>query len=52
MTELATLLHQAADQVDDPQEKTRLRAFADHAGSISRTVLGGVLTTLATNIVT
>ncbi len=52
VSELVALLRQAADQVDDPQEKTRLRAFADAAGGISRTVLGGVLTTLATNVVT
>lgn len=49
VSQLVELLRQAADQVDDPQEKSRLRAMADAAGGISREILGGVLTALATN---
>lgn len=52
VSDLVELLRQAAEQVGDPEEKSRLRALADAAGGISRTVLGGVLTTLATNAIT
>jgi DNA-binding transcriptional regulator YhcF (GntR family) len=45
---LVTALRQAADQVDDPQEKSRLRALADNALGVGRDVLGGVLVNLAT----
>lgn len=41
-------LRQAADLVDDPAEKSRLRNLADHALGLSRDVLGGVLTAVAT----
>lgn len=48
VSRLVDALRQAADQVDDPVEKGRLRALADHAGSVSRDVLGGVLTAVLT----
>jgi DNA-binding transcriptional MocR family regulator len=48
VSQLVDLLRQAADGVDDPQEKSRLRALADAAGGVSREVLAGVLTALAT----
>jgi DNA-binding transcriptional MocR family regulator len=45
---LVDALRQAADQVDDPQEKSRLRTLADNALGVGRDVLGGVLVNLAT----
>jgi hypothetical protein len=45
ITSLVSALRQAADQVDDPDEKTRLRRLADGFLGISKTVAGGVLTT-------
>jgi len=45
ITSLVATLRQAADQVDDPDEKTRLRRLADGFLGISKTVAGGVLTT-------
>ncbi len=44
VSRLVDALRQAAEQVEDPVEKGRLRALADHAGSVSPDVLGGVLT--------
>ncbi len=41
---LVASLRQAADLVDDPAEKSRLRALADGALGVSREVLGGALT--------
>lgn len=48
VSRLVAALRQAANQVDDPDEKRRLRKLADEALGISRNVLGGVLTALAT----
>jgi hypothetical protein len=48
VSRLVTALRQAADQVDDPDDKRRLRKLADEALGVSRNVLGGVLTALAT----
>jgi len=45
---LVEALRQAADLTPDPAEKSRLRALADGALTVSRTVLGGVLVNLAT----
>lgn len=45
---LVDALRQAADQVEDPQEKSRLRTLADNALGVGRDVLGGVLVNLAT----
>jgi DNA-binding transcriptional MocR family regulator len=45
---LVTALRQAADQVEDPAEKSRLRSLADAALGISRDVMGGVLTAVLT----
>ena len=45
---LVEALRQAADRVDDPAEKGRLRTLADQAGNVSRDVLAGVLTALVT----
>ncbi len=44
-------LRQAADLIDDPDEKSRLRRLADEALGLSRSVLGGVLTAVATGVV-
>lgn len=41
-------LRQAADAVDDPEEKSRLRRLGDAALNVSQSVLGGVLVNLAT----
>lgn len=45
---LVSALRQAADQVADPAEKSRLRMLADNVGSVGRDVLGGVLTAVLT----
>lgn len=50
VSDLIALLRQAADQVDDPEEKSRLRRLADNAGGVSRDVLAGVLTALAISV--
>jgi len=39
---------QAAELTDDPDERTRLRRFADGAANVSRTVLSGVITAVIT----
>jgi len=44
ITSLVSALRQAADQVDDPDEKTRLRRLADGLLGISKNVASGVLT--------
>lgn len=41
-------LRHAANQVDDPEEGSRLRRLADNAGSVSRDVLAAVLATVIT----
>lgn len=46
--DLVALLRQAADQVEDPEERSRLRALADGAIGIGRNTLGAVLTTWLT----
>ncbi len=48
VSRLVAALRQAADQVDDPDDKRRLRKQADEAMGVTRNVLGGVLTALAT----
>lgn len=52
VTQLITMLRQAAEQTNDPEERTRLGKLADVAGGASRSVLAGVLTTLASGAVT
>ena len=52
VTSLVQALQQAAEHVDDPAEKSRLRALADSALGISRHVLGGVLTAVITRQIT
>lgn len=49
---LVAALRQAADHVEDPDEKGRLRSLADAALGISRDVMGGVLTAVLTAGVT
>jgi DNA-binding transcriptional MocR family regulator len=44
VTTLLDLLRQAAEQTSDPAERSRIRALADQAANVSRSVLGGVLT--------
>lgn len=44
LSSLVSALQQAADQVDDPDEKTRLRRLADGFLGLPRSVAGGVLT--------
>lgn len=39
---------QAAELIDDPEEKSRLRRFADGALGVSRDVMSGVLTAVLT----
>jgi hypothetical protein len=51
VTAFVSALRQAADLVDDPAEKSRLRTLADGALGLSRDVLGGVLTAVATGAV-
>jgi hypothetical protein len=48
VSDLADLLRQAADEVDDPDEKTRLRRAADSVLNVSRDVMVGVMTAYAT----
>lgn len=48
VSRLVDALRQAADQVSDPEEKSRLRRLADNAGSVSRDVLAGVLSAVIT----
>jgi DNA-binding transcriptional MocR family regulator len=48
ITNLVSALRQAADHVDDPAEKSRLRTLADQALHVSRDVLGGVLVAVMT----
>lgn len=45
---LVAALRRAADLTDDPAEKSRLRALADGALGVSRSVLAGVLTAVLT----
>lgn len=44
VTRLVQAAVQAAELTDDPEEKTRLRRFADSAVTVSREVMSGVLT--------
>ncbi|HMM96708.1 hypothetical protein [Phycicoccus sp.] len=46
VSRLVKALTQAADHVDDPEEKSRLRRLADNAGTVSRDVLAAVLATV------
>jgi hypothetical protein len=48
VSQLVSALRQAADQVADPEEKSKLRKLADGAGGVSREVLAGVLTAVIT----
>lgn len=48
VSQLIDALRQAADQVDDPEEKSRLRTLADGVGGISRDVATNVLTAFLT----
>lgn len=48
VSRLVSALRQAAELVDDPVEKGRLRTLADGALGIGREVLGGVLIAAAT----
>lgn len=48
ITNLVSALRQAANQVDDPDEKTRLRRLADGFLGISKNVASGVLTAFIT----
>jgi hypothetical protein len=48
VSNLVAALRQAADQVDDPAEKSRLQTLADQALHVSRDVLGGVLVAVMT----
>jgi hypothetical protein len=48
ISDLVAALRQAADQVEDPAEKSRLRTMADMALGISRDVLASVLVAVAT----
>lgn len=48
VSQLVSALRQAADEVADPEEKSRLRKLADGVGGVSRDVLSGVLTTVIT----
>lgn len=48
VSQLVSSLRQAADEVSDPEEKSRLRKLADGVGGVSREVLSGVLTTVIT----
>lgn len=48
VSQLVSALRQAADEVADPDEKSRLRKLADGAGGVSRGVLAGVLTAVIT----
>ena len=48
ISRLIDALRQAADQVDDPEERSRLSRLADNAGSVSCDVLAAVLATVIT----
>lgn len=48
VTRLVDALRQAADQTNDPEEKSKLRRLADNAGGVSRDVLAAVLATVIT----
>lgn len=48
VSQLVSALRQAADEVSDPDEKSRLRKLADGVGGVSREVLSGVLTAVIT----
>lgn len=48
ISRLIDALRQAAEQVSDPAEKSRLRRLADNAGSVSRDVLAAVLAAVIT----
>lgn len=48
VTHLVNAALQAAELTDDPDERTRLRRFADGAIGVSRDVMSGVLTAVLT----
>lgn len=48
VSRLVEAIRQAADQVDDEDERSRLKKAADSLLGVSRDVLGGVLVNLAT----
>ncbi|MGL4743945.1 MAG: hypothetical protein ACRCYX_15575 [Dermatophilaceae bacterium] len=48
ITQLINALRQVADQVTDPEEKSKLRRLADNASAVSRDVLAAVLATVIT----
>jgi hypothetical protein len=48
VSNLVEAIRQAADQVDDPAEKSRLRTLADQALNVSREVLAGVMVAVMT----
>lgn len=50
VSKLVNALRQAADQVADPEEKSRLRKLAEQVGGVSRDVLTGVLTAVITAV--
>jgi hypothetical protein len=48
VSNLVEAIRQAADQVEDPDEKSRLRSLADQALNVSREVLSGVMVAVMT----
>jgi DNA-binding transcriptional ArsR family regulator len=48
VSQLVSGLRQAADEIADPDEKSKLRKLADEVGGVSRDVLSGVLTAVIT----
>lgn len=48
VSQLIATLRQAADQTDDPEEKSRLRRMGDSASDVGRQTLGAVLAALVT----
>jgi hypothetical protein len=48
LTGLVEALQQAADQVDDPEERSRLRRAAEAVRDVSRDIMTGVLTAYLT----
>ncbi len=48
LTGLVEALQQAADQVDDPEERSRLRRAAEAVRGVSRDIMTGVLTAYLT----
>jgi hypothetical protein len=48
VSQLVSALRQAADQVADPEEKSKLRKLADGVGGVSRDVLANVLAAVIT----